>query len=123
MVRGLPLWLRLSALQSGIDPHSFDLDVFVVFQVPVILLANVFFYFGARNPTDVPTYGERLRVRTRIIDRGFVVHMVVIGTREALDHVHFRSMHIAAAIKPVSFVETDRIDDQRIPLPAANRVT
>src|SRR2546428_5301501 len=98
----LTAWLRLSTLQTGI--HSFDLDVFIVLQVPVILLANVFFYFKTRNPADVPTNCERLRVCAGIIDRGFIVHIVIIGTREAFDQVHLIGMQITAAIKPVSFI-------------------
>src|SRR6266704_6293884 len=43
----LTAWLRLSTLQTGI--HSFDLDVFIVLQVPVMLCAYLFFYFQTRS--------------------------------------------------------------------------
>src|SRR6266446_2237162 len=116
----LPLGLRLAALQPGI--HPFNLDVCVVLQVPVVLLANVFFDLAAGNPADVPTNRERLCVSSGVIDGGFVMHIVVRRTREAFDQVHFRGMDITVAREPVSFIEADRIDDQRIPLPVADRM-
>ena len=51
-------------------------------QVPVILLANVFFDLAVRNPSDIPTNGKRLCLRPGIIDRGFVVHIVIDSTSE-----------------------------------------
>src|SRR6267142_1350774 len=104
------LWL--SGLQAGV--YSLDLDVLVMLQVPVVLLANVFLDLTAGNPTDVPTDCERFGVCAGIIHRGFVVHIVIGGTREAFDKMHFSGMHITVAGEPVSFIETDGVDYQRV---------
>src|SRR5690348_3309242 len=68
---------------------------------------------------------ERRRVRLRIVDRYFIMHLVRTRARKALDRLHGVAGGSAAAIaddsRPVA-QEIRGLDHQRVALPVAARV-
>src|SRR5687768_5173473 len=97
----------------------------VVLAVPVVVRAEELLGFERR-----PRYVEWLGcpgpgVGAGIVDRHFVPERVEVGAGDALDHVELIGMHHPerTARHPESFVETDRVDDQRVFLPPAHRMT
>ena len=59
----------------------------------------------------------------RIFDRHFVANGVRSDRREAFNEMQRFAVEIAGPVEPVLVVEIRHIDDQRIPLPAADRMT
>ena len=58
----------------------------------------------------------------RILDRHFVVDGVRCNRREAFDEVQGITMEVSGSVEPAPVVEPCHVDDQRVALPAADRV-
>ena len=67
--------------------------------------------------------GEWFRVRHWVFDPDVVKQRVVVDTVNALDHVQGFAMGESARVKPGLIVETDRVHNQRVAFPFANRIT
>src|SRR5687767_478199 len=89
----------------------------------VLLLADVLEQLGARFEAQVHRPAPRLGVGAWIVDRQLVTHGRVLGPRELLDRVQRISVRRRAAIDPEPFVVADRVDDQRVTFPPADRVS
>ncbi len=72
-------------LDGDVFEESVAEVVLEIEQKLIVLLADVFGELGAFEPLDVPRDGPRLRIRARVVDRGFVVQRVAIRPRDSLD--------------------------------------
>ena len=56
-------------------------------KVLIVLLADVFVRFPAFPPSDIKTRGPRLGICFRVVDSGFVMQRVLVGTGVALSYM------------------------------------
>src|SRR5262245_20610635 len=89
----------------------------------VVLLADVLLQLAVGLPRNIPGDRERPRIRTRIGHRGLVVQRVLVRPREPLYHVQLVGVRMAEVVEPRILVEADDVDDKRVALPAADRVS
>src|SRR5262245_46720745 len=80
---------------------------------------NVLFLTPVERHADLP----RTREYLRILDRGFVRHVIRAGARVALDHVQRLGMKVSRAIEPRLIVEVAYIDDKRVAFPMRARIS
>src|SRR5262245_1915779 len=67
-------------------------------------------------------HGERLRIGAGIGDRGHDLELAELGARIALDGLELLRVRMADEVEPEEVVEPDRLDDERVALPVADRV-
>src|ERR1700730_4957829 len=65
----------------------------------------------------------RLRVGPGVLDGSVDCHRVMVYATHALDNVEIFAVRMAVVIEPSFIVESDRINDEGISLPLANRIT
>src|SRR5215471_15472798 len=90
---------------------------------PVVVLADVLEEFSARAPPQKESSGPRRGIGAGIVDGYLVLQRVEVGSREALDEVQLLGVGRALAIHPELRVEAHRVDDERVALPAADRMS
>src|SRR5205807_6706784 len=78
-----------------------------------------FRWVPAKEETGLPGSS----VRARIIDGHFVFHRIEIGARKAFGKVEFVRVRHSLPVHPEPFIETDGVNDQRLSLPVADRVS
>src|SRR5579871_943600 len=66
-------------------------------------------------------HGPRLRVRFRVVDGNLDVHMAEVATPESFGYMQLFRRRMAGFVEPGLAVEADGIDNQRIPIPFADR--
>jgi hypothetical protein len=71
----------------------------------------------------VQSSAPRFRIRLRVVDGDLHGHVPNVAAPEAFDGMQSIGMGMAIVIQPAFIVEAARLDDQRIALPSANRVT
>src|SRR5207237_9570814 len=93
-------------------------------SVLVVFLTDVFEQLIAGQPRQpcLELRGPRLGVRARIIHGHFESEVAFIDARPALDDVQLLRVRIAPVVEPRLVVEADRVDDERVTLPSADRV-
>src|SRR5690606_30503861 len=70
-------------------------------------------------PVERHTDRPRLREHDRIVDRGLVLHVILVDQREALCDDHLAAMEVAGTVEPRSIVVRVDGDDEGIALPTA----
>src|SRR5688572_4784606 len=93
-----------------------------VCQVPLVL-ADGFEERRVRNPGLRIADRKRLCVGARIVDRGLDADVAVVSATETLHDPRRLAARMAEGVKPRTIVEATRVDDQRVALPRANRVS
>ena len=68
-------------------------------------------------------HAPRLRVRFRIVNGDFHIHVTEVMPAETFDRVIGIAMGMPAVIEVCLIVETDRIHDEAVAVPLADRVT
>src|SRR6185436_13989566 len=76
---------------------------------------------GLAGAQDAGGHHERLDEDFRILNRHLVLQLVAVP-REPLDHVHAARVEQPTAAQPRRVDEVYRVDDERIPFPAADAV-
>src|SRR5688572_15763729 len=91
--------------------------------VLVVFDADVFENFAVGRPQfGVKTHVEWPGKRARIVDRHDSRQLRELGPRPPLDGVQLLGVRRAAAIEPELVVEADGVDDERVAIPASDRV-
>src|SRR5579864_5861143 len=91
-----------------------------VFDVNVVLLADVFVRLHTGVKQDIPASGPGLRVRPRVIKRGLVVKNQFIHARKTLGHVELFRVRMPGRVNPASIIKPCDINYQSISLPVAD---
>src|ERR1700681_2859030 len=106
---------RVRILLPGVLPNDMN-------DVLIILIADVFYYFGVGEKRGVAVEGERPGVSARIVDSDIEIQMTEIGSAVAFDHVQFFGVGMGREIEPELVVEAHRIDYQRVAFPLSDGV-
>src|SRR5207244_8782204 len=91
----------------------YELDALELHQLRVLLLSAV------ERHLNLPGACKHLR----ILDRHLVVQDVRALACESLDYVEGFAVEVAGSVEPGLIVETNGVHDQRIPVPAAGRLS
>src|SRR5438477_2120770 len=91
-------------------------------QVLAVLLADALDEIRIGNQGPRHVHVPRLRVRLRIVDRHLDVHASNRRTMEALDHAQRFGARQPAHVEPRLSILADRLDDERVAVPLADRV-
>src|SRR2546426_5308795 len=92
-------------------------------QIAIVLVANGFHQFSVGQQTDL--LGDRpwLGVGLGIIDRDLNFHVPKVFPPETFDHTQRFRCRLAGLIQPRFSVEASGVDDERIAVPLACRIT
>src|SRR5262245_52888061 len=88
----------------------------------VVFLADVLGEFLPCSPRDIPSYRPGSCVCAWIVDRGFVMHRVLVWPSYFFDDVQLTGMRMPPLIEPCGFVVTRAVDNQRISFPVPDRM-
>jgi hypothetical protein len=88
----------------------------------IVFLADVFEQFHAGLHEQEETTGPRRGVGAGIVNRDLVFDRIRIGASETLAEMKLVGRGEAIAVEPEALVETDRVDDERIAFPMADRM-
>src|SRR5215813_13606323 len=91
-------------------------------QVLIVFLADIRLQLHPRSPWYVPRHGPRARIRSRVINRCFVVEPLFRRPRDFFHDMEKIRVRMSPEIEPRSFIETDGINDERIAFPSADGV-
>ena len=91
-------------------------------DVLVVLVANVFHELPVGPQAGGEFHRERLCVRAGVDDRRLDLHRAQVESRVALDRMQLLRVRMSGKIEPEALVESDRIDDQRVSIPATDRM-
>src|ERR1041384_7705255 len=99
------------------------LGVLVLFSLNVIATvplehAEVSVDESIERHAHLPRAGEHLR----IVDRHFVLDVIAIDRRVALDDVKIGAVEIAGVIEPGALIELSHVNDERVAFPVAARI-
>src|SRR5262249_43330571 len=111
---------EFSVLNSQLRSSRRPFDVFAVL---LVLLADVLHQLFGRPQPSVERHRERLRVVHRIVDRRLDGQRTQVRTRVAFNRVQLLAVRVTAEVEPELVVEANGIDDQRLALVVADRVT
>src|ERR1043166_433896 len=95
-----------------------ELDV-AAREVLVVLLARVLHDLGVHQ-RERPLVLPRLRVSLRIVDRHGVRDVSRVGPLQRLNHVQRVAVRMADRVEARVAVEANRVDDERVAVPAAD---
>jgi len=95
-----------------------------VFDVFIIFLARIG-HDAVRglSARERPGYRPRLRKEQRIVVGDGVLQVVIIDLLNAFDQVQPTAVLVPRRIEPAAFVDTNRIDDECVALPMADRMS
>src|SRR5262245_45722548 len=92
--------------------------------VDVVLLARVGQNAIRRRPSlESPDNGERFCEKDRIVVCDRVLYGVVVNFFETLRQVKLVAVLMSRGIEPASFIDSDGVDHERIPLPFRDRMS
>src|SRR5580765_2871865 len=94
-----------------------------VCRVPVLLVADVLLQLDVGCQRGVLRSRPRFPKRTLIVERDLDLEMPEVGTPHALGDVQLVAVRLAVEIQPAAIVKSDRVDDERVAVPGADRVT
>src|SRR3970282_42478 len=103
--------------------HAIPLQNIPCLPKSACLLAELFLDLAAFDPVDRPFGRPWARVSQRVVDRDFVTQRREIRSRKSFRQAQGFRVGQAAVREPEPRVEPARLDDQRIVLPTARRVT
>ena len=95
-------------------------------KILLVRARHVFVQSLFRNKTHVPGVSPRFRENLRVVIGNLDVEMIKVGAGDPLRHMQRIAMKASGSLagiltgaEPRFVVETDHIDDQRIPLPVS----
>jgi len=88
----------------------------------IVFLADVFEQFHAGLHEQEKASGPRRGVGAGVVNRDLVFDRIRVGASETLDEMKLVGRGEAVAVEPEALVETDRVDDERIAFPMADRM-
>src|SRR3970282_1183722 len=92
-------------------------------EIAVVLVADEFEQLRIRQQPRVLSYGPRLRVGAGVVDRDLDLHVAEVPARRPPDNVHLLRRRFPALTEPCLAVESARLDDERVAVPRARRIT
>src|SRR2546427_3880168 len=92
-------------------------------QVAIVFVADRFHEFHVGQQAHVLHKGPWLRVRLRVVDRDFNIHVAEIFPAEPLDDVQRFGYWLALLIQPEFSIKTLRVHNERVAIPLARRIS